>query len=213
MNFRRMDGKLSRSSPPLLRPGNESRHQCSCHAPSWTSPACDGPGDRVRPPAAALMSPTLEIQRFEGVWRGEFQNGLTGRIGTIDFALNPDNGMLYGDMALTGSAMPKRCGNPVQASVKGKATDRLVLTVEDGRAAHRDSNSHVEWSSDPEQRCLVDTWFEGVFHADTLGGRYFSRLSGGDTLLMGEWWAVRRLLDGQYRRHDPPVRTDPPGAS
>jgi hypothetical protein len=161
-----------------------------------------GCGHRLPP---APVTPTLEIQRFEGVWKGEFQNGLTGRIGTIEFALNPDSGMVYGDMALSGSAMPTQCGNPVQTTVRGEATNRLVLTVQDGRVAHSDSNSHVEWSRDPEQRCLVDTWFEGVFHADTLGGTYFSRLSGGDTLRMGEWWVVRRLLDG-YGRQDAAAR-------
>jgi hypothetical protein len=102
---------------------------------------------------------------------------------------------VYGDMALSGSAVPQQCGNPVQATVRGEATARLVLTVEDPRAAHSESNSHVERFRDPGLRCLVDTWFEGVFHADTLGGTYFSRLSGGDTLLMGEWWVIRRLLD------------------
>lgn len=100
-----------------------------------------------------------------------------------------------GNIVLSGSAMPKPCDR-VQAPVKGEATNRIVLTVESDRAADSDSKSLAEWASDPRQRCLLDTWFEGVFHADTLGGTYFSRLTGGDTLIMGEWWVVRRLLDG-----------------
>jgi hypothetical protein len=152
-----------------------------------------GCGHRLPP---APVPPNLEIQRFEGVWKGEFQNGLTGRIGIIEFALSPDNGTARGDMALSGSAIPNQCGNSVQATVRGEASDRLVLIVEHGWAARIDSNSHLERSRDPEQRCLLDTWFEGAVNSDTLGGKYFSRLSGGDTLLMGEWWVVRRLLDG-----------------
>jgi hypothetical protein len=130
------------------------------------------------PPAP--VSAALEIQQFQGVWKGEIQNGLTGDLGAIEFTLNPDSGVVHGTMVLSGSAVPGLC-DPVQAPVKGEATNRLVLTMND---------------SDSEQRCLLDTWFEGVFHADTLGGTYFSRLTGGDTLVMGEWWAVRIPLDG-----------------
>ncbi len=145
------------------------------------------------PPAP--VSTALDIQQVEGSWKGEVQNGLTGRLGAIEFRLRPDNGMVNGDIVLSGSAMPKPCDR-VQAPVKGEATNRIVLTVESDRAADSDSKSPAEWASDPKQRCLLDTWFEGVFHADTLGGTYFSRRTGGDTLIMGEWWVVRRLLDG-----------------
>jgi hypothetical protein len=145
---------------------------------------------------SAPVTPSLEIQRLQGVWKGEYQNGLTGRIGTIEFTLHPDNGVVHGNMVLRGSATPKLCGKPVQASVKEQASKSLVITVKDSRLADSSSDNHAEQSSSPKQRCLVDTWFEGVFREDTLGGTYFSRLSGGDTVVMGEWWVVRRLLDG-----------------
>jgi hypothetical protein len=145
------------------------------------------------PPAP--ITPSLEIQRLQGVWIGEYQNGLTGRIGTIEFTLHPDNGVVHGNMVLRGFATPKLCGKPARASVKGQASDSLVITVKDSRLADSSSDNHAEPSSSPRQPCLVDTWFEGIFREDTLGGMYFSRLSGGDTLLMGEWWVVRRLMD------------------
>jgi hypothetical protein len=144
------------------------------------------------PPAP--VSTALDIQQVEGAWKGEVQNGLTGRLGAIKFRLSPDKGMVRGDIVLSGSAMPKPCDR-VQVPVKGEATNRIVLTVEADRAANSASKSQAEWASDPKQRCLLDTWFEGVFHADTLGGTYFSRLTGGDTLIMGEWWVVRIPLD------------------
>jgi hypothetical protein len=99
-------------------------------------------------------------------------------------------------MVLRGSATTRLCGKPVQASVKGQASNSLVITVKGSRLADRSSDDHAEQSNSPKQPCLVGTWFEGVSREDTLGGTYFSRLSGGDTLLMGEWWVVRRLLDG-----------------
>jgi hypothetical protein len=147
------------------------------------------------------VTPSLEIQRLQGAWIGEYQNGLTGRIGTIEFTLHPGNGVVHGNMVLRGSATPQLCRKPVQASVKEQASNSLVITVKDSRLADSSSDNHAEQSSSPKQRCLVDTWFEGVFREDTLGGTYFSRLSGAIhwPWANGGWYADFWMADKRRR--------------
>jgi hypothetical protein len=98
---------------------------------------------------SAPVTPSLESQRLEGAWTGEYQNGLTGRIGTIEFTLSPDNGVVHGNMVLRGSATPKLCGKPIQALVKGQASS-LVITVKHSRLADSSSDNHAEQSSSPK---------------------------------------------------------------
>jgi len=150
-----------------------------------------------RPPETPPLAPVrvegseLDIGELAGEWEGEFHNASTGRRGTISFSLRRANETAYGPVVMTTALPFPACTDPLSTAVHSPLEARIALSVATIGVGGRSVGGWLQPYRDPERGCWVDTWFEGRFRDDTLGGRYFSHPADGEAVLRGTWWVTR----------------------
>lgn len=141
-------------------------------------------------PPVTVVGPEADVRALSGNWFGEYASPLTGRSGTIVFALEAGADSAWGRVVMTpsGAAGPVRpWQNPRGAVAMPRPTELSIRFVH--IAGGRVSGSLTPYA-DPATGEPRYTVFEGRMVADTIAGTYTSRPSVGDPPT-GRWRVVR----------------------
>lgn len=159
----------------------------------FTGASCMGGASPV-----TVVGAQSDLGALAGTWFGEYSSILTGRSGTISFALRASDDSAFGSVVMT----PKGAPGPLRPWQDPSLTERqgpIELTISFVRITNRRITGALAPYADPASHEPLHTTFEGEVTADTIVGTFttrpFSSSSEGPT----GTWRVQRTKRSEPR--------------
>jgi len=142
------------------------------------------------PPAIPVIGEASRVSALNGSWSGQYFSSMTGRHGSINFALAAGADTAYGDVLILPNTTRSLTGNDAQAPSKPEGS--VPVLVRFVLAAQDSVFGTLQPYEDPASGGVLDTRFTGRLHGDRIDGYYFTRNGKTGESTSGEW-SVRRM--------------------
>lgn len=171
------------------------RAVCRQQEDSWPAGRYSPPPQRSR--AHRLRKPFLivgserDVSSLVGEWSGEYEDGATGRSGSIVFVLRSAADTARGDVMM----IPRAFGETaVTEGRRGNLELRSgqVLRIAFVRIAGGEVAGTLDPYTDPECTCTVQTTFIGTLRGNTIEGTCVTRGAESPRAQAGRWKVSRR---------------------
>ena len=156
----------------------------------WLLAACAG-GPHTPVP---VVGTARDVQALAGQWGGWYSSAVTGRNGSISFALTARGDSAVGDVVMIprGSGQPLRPWNQSPAPGVTPPPHASVLTINFVRVTAGRVTGSLAPYADPETGAKLFTRFEGTLAGDTIEGTYTTTSTGSVDSQTGQWQVTRR---------------------
>ena len=139
-----------------------------------------------------LIGPARDVAALAGAWAGDYSSAMSGRSGSISFALRAQGDSAFGDVVM----IPMGLNRPLDPW-RAPATDPQtraqpeVLTINFVRVMHDTVSGRLAPYADPQTGVRLSTSFVGALKGNTITGTYTTFLPSGETQT-GRWTVQRR---------------------
>ncbi|UCE41874.1 MAG: hypothetical protein JSV17_02505 [Candidatus Aminicenantes bacterium] len=143
-----------------------------------------------------LFGEKVDLQLFEGEWKGDYFSKDTGRSGTIEFMLSAEEGRAFGDVLMIprGSREPYHpVGFKDKADLDPQFPEFLTINFVEVMGGKVKGELTPYW--DPEMQRRMVTTFEGVLKGNTIEGTFESRIEQSPIYFYGQWKVYRKKID------------------
>jgi hypothetical protein len=168
------------------------RSRLAIHAAALSAllAACAG-GPRTPVP---VVGSTRDVQALAGQWDGWYSSAVTGRNGSISFALTARGDSAVGEVVMIprGSGQPLRPWNQAPALGVVPPTRTSVLTINFVRVTAGRVSGTLAPYADPETGAKLFTRFEGTLAGDRIDGTYTTSSTESVDSQTGQWQVTRR---------------------
>jgi len=146
------------------------------------------------PPPVPVQEARQEVSAVAGEWDGRYWSKDTGRHGTIRFMLPERADTGFGEVEITFSPSLHLLFEDTEEN-RNEPKPSTILDIRVVRVEGQRVQGTMVPYWDPDCNCRASTVFDGKLAGDRISGTFTSRRTASQSLVTGEWQAVRKLSE------------------